>query len=168
MKQNNREDADCEELEEREDNIDDLEIHLDVQEQQLIEQIRRDEILRQTLKKDKDKLASISKNKSYLQFQLHEKDKKIKELTKMVHMFETSGKGPHQDNQSSNQFQPSAQLSEVLAVSDEATGRNQFDLDDFEDDQKMSKAEFLMAQIDLDPIESQYSQEQKQISSHYT
>jgi len=94
-----------------------------------------------------------------LQFQLHEKDKKIKELTKMVHMFETSGKGPNQDNQSSNQFQPSAQLSEVLAVSDEATGRNQFDLDDFEDDQKMSKAEFLMAQIDLDPIESQYSQE---------
>lgn len=56
----------------------------------------------------------------------------------MVHMFETSGKGPYQqhqqDNQSSNQFQPSAQLSEVLAVSDEAAGRNQFDLDDFEDD----------------------------------
>ena len=77
----------------------------------------------------------------------------------MVHMFETSGKGPHQDNQSSNQFQPSAQLAEVLAVSEEATGQNQFDLDDFEDDQKMSKAEFLMAQIDLDPIESQYSQE---------
>ena len=80
MKQNNLEDADCEELEEREDNIDDLEIHLDVQEQQLIEQIRRDEILRQTLKKDKDRLANISKNKSYLQFQLHEKDKKIKEF----------------------------------------------------------------------------------------
>ena len=77
----------------------------------------------------------------------------------MVHMFETSGNGPYQENQSSNQFQPSAQLSEVLAVSDEAAGQNQFDLDDFEDDQKMSKAEFLMAQIDLDPIESQYSQE---------
>ena len=67
----------------------------------------------------------------------------------MVHMFETSGKGSG----------PSPQLAEVMAISDEVSGRNQFDLDDFEDDHKMSKAEFLMAQIDLDPIESQYSQE---------
>ena len=30
----------------------------------------------------------------------------------------------------------------------------------------MSRAEFLMAQIDLDPIESNYSQEQNQVSSN--
>ena len=31
---------------------------------------------------------------------------------------------------------------------------------------KMSRAEFIMSQIDLDPIESNYSQEKKQESSH--
>ena len=50
-------------------------------------------------------------------------------------------------------------MAEVLAISDEVNnpGRNQFDLDDYDDDKPMTKAEFLMAQIDLDPIESQYS-----------
>ena len=31
---------------------------------------------------------------------------------------------------------------------------------------KMTRAEFLMSQIDLDPIESHYSQEQQQLSSN--
>jgi hypothetical protein len=35
--------------------------------------------------------------------------------------------------------------------------RNEYDLDDFDDEPPMTKAEFLMAQLDLDPIESQYS-----------
>ena len=65
--------------------------------------------------------------------------------------------------------EPSVQMAEVLAISDEVNkNRSQFDLDDFDDDKPMTKAEFLMAQIDLDPIESQYSQEQKQISVHHS
>lgn len=56
-----------------------------------------------------------------------------------------------------------------MAISDEVNnGKNQFDFDDYEDDEPMTKAEYLMAQIDLDPIESQYSQEQKQVSVHHS
>ena len=44
-----REDMEEEELDERDENIDDLEIHLDAKELRQIEQIRRDEIFKQTL-----------------------------------------------------------------------------------------------------------------------
>ena len=54
---------------------------------------------------------------------------------------------------------PSDQMMEILAVSNGASDLNIDNMDDF---QKMSKAEFLVAQLDLDPIESQYSQEQQQ------
>jgi len=87
-----QEDIEEDELEERDENIDDLEIHLDAKELRHIEQIRRDEIFKQTLKNEGDRLSNISKSKSYLQMQLVEKDKKIKELTQMVHKFEKSGK----------------------------------------------------------------------------
>ena len=62
------------------------------------------------------------------------------------------------------QSQPSAQMQEILAVSSDPDPRN-FDINDMDDFQKMSKEEFLMAQIDLDPIESQYSLEQKMKST---
>lgn len=87
-----QEDIEEDELEERDENIDDLEIHLDAKELRHIEQIRRDEIFKQTLKNEGDRLSNISKSNSYLQMQLVEKDKKIKELTQMVHKFEKSGK----------------------------------------------------------------------------
>ena len=45
-----RQDMEEEELDERDENIDDLEIHLDAKELRHIEQIRRDEIFKQTLK----------------------------------------------------------------------------------------------------------------------
>ena len=35
--------------------------------------------------------------------------------------------------------------------------KNDLDIDYFGESNEMTKAEFLMAQIDLDPIESQYS-----------
>lgn len=44
--------------------------------------------------------------------QLHEKDKKIQELTKMVQMFENTGKD--------GKARPSAVMSEILAISGEA------------------------------------------------
>lgn len=49
-------------------------------------------------------------------------------------------------------------MQEILAVSGQASRMtNEMDLDDFEDGDQMTKAEFLMAQVDLDPIESMYS-----------
>ena len=84
-----------EELDERDENIDDLEIHLDAKELRHIEQIRRDEIFKQTLKKEGDRLSNHPSNKSYLQMQLIEKDKKIKQLTEMVHKFDKSRKTGH-------------------------------------------------------------------------
>ena len=42
---------------------------------QLIEQIRREELLKQTLKAEKEGESDMSN--SYLKLQLHEKDKKI-------------------------------------------------------------------------------------------
>jgi hypothetical protein len=83
-------------------------------------------------------------DKQALHQQLQEKEKKIKQLTKMVQMYESKG--------------PSAQFAEILAIS--GNFDDHYDIDDFEDqEQQMTKAEFLMAQVDLDPIESQYSQE---------
>ena len=78
-----------------------------------------------------------------------EKDKKIKELTKMVQMYET---GKIQGVKS-----PSVQ--EVMVIGQENDDEElikKYDADVY----KMSRAEFLMSQIDLDPIESNYSQEQ--------
>ena len=51
-----------EDLEERDDNIDDLEIQLDAKELRHIEKIRRDEIFKQTLTKEKDRISAITKN----------------------------------------------------------------------------------------------------------
>lgn len=96
------------------------------------------------------------KNKSYVQLQLIEKDKKIKELTKMVQMYET---GKIQGVKS-----PSVQ--EVMVIGQEHDDEElikKYDADMY----KMSRAEFLMSQIDLDPIESNYSQEQHQLSSNF-
>ena len=90
-----REDMEEEELDERDENIDDLEIHLDAKELRQIEQIRRDEIFKQTLTRQGDRLSNHHNNKSYLQMQLIEKDKKIKQLTDMVHGFEKSRKTSH-------------------------------------------------------------------------
>lgn len=84
-----------------------------------------------------------------MQLQLIEKDKKIKELTKMVQMYET---GKIQGVKS-----PSVQ--EVMVIGQENDDEElikKYDADVY----KMSRAEFLMSQIDLDPIESNYSQEQ--------
>lgn len=51
----------------------------------------------------------------------------------------------------------SNQMQEVLADS----GPNQFDMDFFDDRKPMTRAEFIMAQVDLDPIKSEYSEEMK-------
>ena len=100
------------------------------------------------------------KNKSYVQLQLIEKDKKIKELTKMVQMYET---GKIQNAKS-----PFVQ--EVMVIGHENAKEREGEEDPYKkydaDMYKMSRAEFLMAQIDLDPIESNYSQEQNQVSSN--
>lgn len=42
-------------------------------------------------------------------------------------------------------------------VGSDSSGNN--DIDDFSDGRKMTRAEFIMAQVDLDPIESHGSQE---------
>lgn len=95
-------------------------------EQQQIEQIRREELLNQTVKKS---------DQSYLQLKLIEKDKKIKQLTEIVQMFET---GKIQSSK--------GKLHEVLTIN--STN------DDFDqklkqkygkDIYKMSKADFIMS-----------------------
>lgn len=56
----------------------------------------------------------------------------------------------------------SEQMTEILAISSEInTTVNDLDLDYFEDGPKMTKAEFIIAGLDLEPIESMYSQEMK-------
>lgn len=61
--------------------------------------------------------------------------------------------------------QMSQQMQEILAVSGEINGEdNDIDLDYFDDGPKMTKAEFIMAGLDLEPIESMYSQELRQLS----
>lgn len=53
-------------------------------------------------------------------------------------------------------------MNEILAISSEInTTGNELDLDYFDDGPKMTKAEFIIAGLDLDPIESMYSQELK-------
>lgn len=93
-------------MEEREDNIDDLDIQFDAKEMQLIEQIRREELLKQTLKAEKEDGSNMSN--TYLKLQLQEKDKKIEELTRMVNRFDA---GRH--------LGPSPAMAEILAISDE-------------------------------------------------
>ena len=59
----------------------------------------------------------------------------------------------------------------ILAESGPASGgmgRREFDMDYFDDSGKMTRAQFLMSQVDLDPIQSEFSQEQKQTSKHPT
>lgn len=49
-------------------------------------------------------------------------------------------------------------MNEILAISDDIIrDQNELDLDYFDDGPKMTKAEFIMAGMDLDPIESMYS-----------
>ena len=53
-------------------------------------------------------------------------------------------------------------MNEILAVSGNINDEdNNFDMDYFDDGPKMTKAEFIMAGMDLEPIESMYSQELK-------
>lgn len=69
---------DCseEDIQERDDDdIDDLD--LDVRELREIEKIRRDELFKQTMTREKDRLQNISSDKEYLHQQLKEKDEKI-------------------------------------------------------------------------------------------
>lgn len=52
----------------------------------------------------------------------------------------------------------SEQMNEILAISDDIIrDQSELDLDYFDDGPKMTKAEFIMAGMDLDPIESMYS-----------
>ena len=56
-------------------------------------------------------------------------------------------------------------MNEILAMSGDIMDKpHEIDLDYFDDGPKMTKAEFIMAGMDLEPIESLYSQELKQLS----
>lgn len=80
---------------------------------------------------------------SELEEQLKTKDKQIAQLTKLV--------------------SSSGQVSEILAISDAVDGeRQEGDEEGFYDrpGAKVDRAEWLMAQVDLDPIESHGSMEQ--------
>lgn len=57
----------------------------------------------------------------------------------------------------------SQQMNEILAMSGDLKDQD-LDLDYFDDGPKMTKAEFIMAGLDLEPIESLYSQELRQLS----
>ena len=53
-------------------------------------------------------------------------------------------------------------MNEILAMSGDIMDKpHEIDLDYFDDGPKMTKAEFIMAGMDLEPIESLYSQELK-------
>lgn len=54
-------------------------------------------------------------------------------------------------------------MNEILAM-DIGSKEHELDLDYFDDGPKMTKAEFIMAGMDLEPIESLYSQELRQLS----
>ena len=136
-------------IEERDDYLDNLQVNLDVEEQRLVEQIRKEELLRQTLLMEEQRLNGIAQDRSNLQMRLVEKERQIQMLTSKVRQYEMNRV----------MAKPSDQMMEILAVSNGASDLNIDNMDDF---QKMSKAEFLVAQLDLDPIESQYSQEQQQ------
>ena len=136
-------------IEERDDYLDNLQVNLDVEEQRLVEQIRKEELLRQTLLMEEQRLNGIAQDRSNLQMRLVEKERQIQMLTSKVRQYEMNRA----------MAKPSDQMMEILAVSNGASDLNIDNMDDF---QKMSKAEFLVAQLDLDPIESQYSQEQQQ------
>lgn len=115
---------------------------METKEMHLIEQIRRDELLKQTFKQESE--SPSGSRASYFQMQLDEKDRQIQKLAEKVQLFE-SGKG-------SGAAMP---LPPIMAMSGERTsGKIEFDLDDISPNQPMTKAEFLMAQIDLDPIQS--------------
>ena len=124
---------------EDDDDIENLDVAInEVVEIKQIEEIRRDELK-----------AKEVKEKSYVQMQLIEKDKKIKELTKMVKLYE-SGK---------LQGQPK-EIQEVMVINPKSPdGLKDEDIEKKYDHDiyKMSRADFLMSQIDLDPIESNYS-----------
>ena len=64
-----------------------------------------------------------------------------------------------------NESKISEQMNEILAMSgDIADNEHDLDLDYFDDGPNMTKAEFIMAGMDLEPIESLYSQELRQLS----
>lgn len=112
------------------------------------------------------KVTGRLRNKSYVQQQLIEKDKKIKELTKMVQMYET---GQKLSGLRGSGERGAGLTQEVLVIGSEAkVAEGDEDIvQKYESDvYKMTRAEFLMSQIDLDPIESHHSQEQ-QVSSHF-
>ena len=86
-------------------------------------------------------------NKSYVQQQLIEKDKKIKELTKMVQMYET---GQKLNGLKGSAERGAAVTQEVLVIGSEANGKTAEDDEDivkkYESDvYKMTRAEFLMS-----------------------
>ena len=113
------------------------------------------------------KATGTLQNKSYVQQQLIEKDKKIKELTKMVQMYETGQKLT--GLKGTAERGPGGVTQEVLVIGNDARPEEGDEdiVQKYESDvYKMTRAEFLMSQIDLDPIESHHSQEQ-QVSSHF-
>ena len=120
----------------------------EVFEEKVIQQIRREEVRKSVFKKDEERLQSYLKQQKMhvLEQQVKMKDKQIEKLTKLVK--DKNGIAVNMDINSA-----------VLAMSPE-------DADDEKDEEafydrgtKIGRAEWLMAQVDLDPIESHGSME---------
>lgn len=116
------------ERDEDDEEIDDMEL-------KEIENIREEELRKSIILREEDRLAEYLKKRQELEQRLLQKEEKIKELTSVITMFDSS---------------------EVMAISN--------DDDEPFKPVKMSKAEYIMAQVDLDVIESHGSQE---MSTHH-
>ena len=145
---NRKEDDDMidEELEEDDDySQKEFEEDEDDPEEQSIKEVRREELRKSVYEKDEKRINDYLNQRkvSELEEQLRSKDKQIAQLTKLV--------------------SSSGVVSEILAISDAVDGeRQEGDEEGFYDrpGAKVDRAEWLMAQVDLDPIESHGSMEQ--------
>ena len=116
-------------------------------EEKVIQQMRREEVRKSVFKKDEERLQTYlnQQKMNVLEQQVKMKDKQIEKLTKLVK--DKNGVAVNVDVNSG-----------ILAMSPEA--------DDEKDEEvfydrgtKISRTEWLMAQVDLDPIESHGSME---------
>ena len=80
---------DSEEEEESDDDIEEREVEeLDCKEIDLVDQIRKDELYKMTLKREKERISSLENKKHVLNNQLAQKEKHLKELSELVQRME--------------------------------------------------------------------------------
>ena len=172
----------------RDNDLDDLDVEISNKEIEQVERIRMEESFKSTMKREQRRLDNITKSNeppaqaqaAIMEGAAHPSAsgfglqpfvsqsrlsnfQQIRQAAKEAMDQLEDGAGIDSMRKALETSKMSEKMNEILAISGEISGQeNELDLDYFDDGPKMTKAEFIMAGLDLEPIESMYSQELRQ------